>query len=454
MRPKYPLIAAAVSAALASAYAGASPPSLAQAEAPGASLVIAGSSAAESSVASAVGTDLCGGSGNMLTIQSSGGNANFYAFSCAVSPLNEQGNPTTIPNVPNGTIATIWYRTEGGSVTGALPIATGKQIKRLDLTNSTCSASGNSGTCTITGVTATEGPIDGWSGAVTEDTVQLGVTDVEPKQLTNADYPSGYSVGVFGSASPAQMAALHTVPAIQQVFGIAVNTEGLSLATPGVVNLSTEDVANIFNFKYTDWSSVPDAVTGNPVSSASANITHVDREPGSGTRTSANIYFLNYQCGSANSIQNSSTSETLNYSTGDELNLANTTPGSIAYASIDNLLPPKNTSYTNLVLATINGVTPSTLAAAAGEYTYWFEATLVPNSSVSATSPSGELSTYLQGVIPSLNAAPLAKDVNVIPNVAGNTGAVPLTSRTGSATIYVNPFTRQGNSCNVPVETN
>ncbi len=454
MRHKYPLIAAAVSTAIASAYANAQAPSLAQAAAPGASLVMSGSSAAEPSVASAVATDLCGGAGNVLTIQSSGGNSNFYAFSCAVSPLNAKGQPTTITNVPNGTIATIYYRTEGGSVTGALPIATGKQIKRLDLTNSTCSASGNTGSCTVTGVTSTDGPIDGWSGAVTEDTVQLGVTDVEPKQLIGADYPSGYSTAVFGSASAAQMAALPHVPAVQQVFGIAVNKGGLSLATPGVVNLSKEDVANIFNFKYTDWSSVPDAETGSPVSSTPASIVHVDREPGSGTRTSANIYFLNYQCGSTSSIQNSSSTETMNYSTGDELNLANATPGAIAYASIDNLLAPKNTNYTNLVLATINGVTPSTLAAAAGEYDYWFEATLVPNPSVSASSASGELSAYLQSVIPALNAAPLAKDVNVIPNVGNNTATVPLTSRTGTATIYINPFTRGGNSCNVPVETN
>jgi hypothetical protein len=447
MNPKYPLIAAAVAAAVGSSYANAAVPTLTQAAAPTVSLVMAGSSAAESSVANALAADLCGGSGNMLTIQSAGGSKNFYAFSCFSTPTN-------ITGIPSNTLTTVYYRTEGGSVVGALPIIPpGHNILRLNLSDSSCSASNNSGTCTVSGVTSTNGPNDSWTGAVVEDAVQLGVTDVEPGKLTGADYPSNYSAAVFGSAAANQAAlpGLAHVPAVQQVFGIAVNTSGLTLAKAGTVNLTKEAVANIFTFKYTDWSSVPDAVTGAPVSSAHA-IAHVDREPGSGTRTSANIYFLNYPCAGTTAIQ-SQAGETLNYSTGDDLTLANATPGSITYASIDNLLPPKNTSYTNLVLATINGITPTTLAAATGEYDYWFEATLVPNSATTGT--SANLSTWLQGDLPKLSAAPLVPDVNVIPNVAGNSATVGLTSRVGTvATVYINPYTRSGNSCSVPAETN
>jgi hypothetical protein len=451
MNPKYPLIAAAVAAAVGASYANAATtvPTITSAASPSASLVMAGSSAAESSVANALATDLCGGSGNMLTVQSAGGSKNFYAFSC-------YSTPTNITGVPSNTLTTVYYRTEGGSVVGALPlIPPGHNVLRLNLSNSSCSSSGNSGTCTVTGVTSVNGTNDSWSGAVVEGSIDLGVTDVEPGKLIGADYPSNYSTSIFGNASTNQAAlpGLSHVPAVQQVFGIAVNTTGLKLATAGTVNLSKEAVANIYANKYTDWSSVPDALTGAAVSSGPAGIVHVDREPGSGTRTSANIYFFNYPCAGTTAIQNTSGSEVLNYSTGDDLNLANSTPGSITYASIDNLLPPKNTSYTNLVLATINGVTPSTLAAAAGEYDFWFEATLVPNAATTGT--SANLSTWLQTDLPRLGAAPLAADINVIPNVAGNTGAVPLTSRVGtSATIYINPFTRQGNSCNVPVETN
>ncbi len=452
MSHKYPLIAAAVAAAMGSGLAYAAPPTLAQAASSTATLVISGSSAAQSSIGNAIGVDLCGGPSNLLTIQSSGGNKNFFAYSCALAT-------SAVTGISQGTIVTVYYRSEGGSVTGALPIATGKQIKRLNLSDSSCTASGNSGTCTVNGTTATNGPDDSWSGAVVNDTVQLGVTDVEPAQLTGLDYPSNYSPTVFGTATAAQLAALPHKPAIQQVFGIAVNTSGMTLAHAGVVNLSRESVANILNLKYTDWAQVPDALTGQPVSSSSQHITRIDREPGSGTRTSANIYFNNYQCGSAIGINNT-TGETMNYSTGDELALANSTPGAIAYASIDNLLPPKNTSYTNLVLVTLNGVTPSTLAAAAGEYDYWYEATLVPNPSVTS-GPAAALSSYLQTNVPAIASAPIAADVNAIPNVGGNAPAVPPQSRSGNigsstytAAIYVNPYTRSGNSCNVPAETN
>lgn len=449
MSQKYPMVAAAVAAAIASGYvasAVAAPPTIAAAAASTFTLSIAGSSAAQSSIANAIETDLCGGAANTLVVTSSG-DKNFNAYSCTTA--------TAITGVSQGELITIYYRSEGGSVVGALPVVSGASVKRLLLTDGSCTSSGTVGTCAITGTTATNGPNDSWTGAVTPATVQLGVTDVEPAQLTGLDYPSNYSVAAFGSASPAQLAALTKVRAIQQVFGLAVNTTGIALNTAvngAGIHLSKESVANILSGNYTDWSAVPDAATGAPIATSSDTITRIDREPGSGTRTSANIYFLNYPCSSLNGIENIS-GETLNYSTGDELTEANTTPGSIAYASIDNLTPPKNTSYTNLVMATINGVTPSTLTAAAGEYDYWFEATLVPNSSTTGNALA--LSNWLQTDVPKLASAPLATDINVIPNVAGNgPGTVPLTSRTGTATIYLNPFTRGGNSCSVPSETN
>ncbi len=458
MSSKYPAIAAAVAAALAAGYANAAVPTLSQAASPAASLVIAGSSAAQSSIANAVETDLCGGASNTLVITSTG-DKNFNVYSCFTS-VDANG-------VSAGSLVTIYYRSEGGSVVGALPMiqnpGTGQypQINRINL--SACTSSGTVVTCDITGTTSANGPNDSWTGAVVKDYVQLGVTDVEPGQLTNLDYPSNYSTSIFGQQAynEAQLPNLTAIPAVQQVFGMGVNTTGLTLnpANNGQINLSVESVANILQGFYTDWSKVPDALTGNPISTTTATITRVDREPGSGTRTSANIFFLAYQCGTTNGITNNS-GEQLNYSTGDELNQANSTSGSIAYASIDNLLPPKNTSYTNLVLATINGVTPSTLAAAAGQYGYWFEATLVPNPSLSSGS-SYDLQQYLINNVPTLALAPIAADINTIPGAGANgVGTVPLTSRSGTisgtttGTIYLNPYTRAGNSCNVPSETN
>jgi hypothetical protein len=342
-------------------------------------------------------------------------------------------------------LVTIYYRTEGGSVVGALPIATGKQINRMNLTGCTASP------CNITGSSAANGVSDSFGNQVVKDTVQLGVTDVEPAQLTGADYPTAYQTAVFGSATGAQMAALATVPAIQQVFGLAVNTSGMGGITQ--VNLTKESAANILTRFYTDWHSVPDAFTGNPVTAAATPITRVDREPGSGTRTQANIFFLQYQCGSTTAITDT-VGEVDFFSTGNDLTQANSVAGSITYTVINQLITPSNrTKFPNLVLATINGVTPSTLAAATGEYDDWFEATLVPNPLVT-TGPSAILSNALQGLLPALASAPLDPSVNVIPNVGGNVATVPLTVKTGTANVYVNPYTRNGNSCSVPQEQN
>jgi len=110
MSHKYPLIAAAVAAAFASTYADAVP-TLSQAANPAASLVIAGSSAAQSGLFSALEADLCGGSANALVVKSAGGSGNFLALSCA---LNTAVGGT--PGIAAGSIVTVYYRTEGGSV--------------------------------------------------------------------------------------------------------------------------------------------------------------------------------------------------------------------------------------------------------------------------------------------------------------------------------------------------
>lgn len=442
MNRKYPMIVAAVAAAMTSGYASAAVPTLAQANAPTAALVMAGSSAAAAGVGTAIENDLCGGAANTLIAKSAGGSGNFLAFSCFTA--------TAITGIPANTLVTIYYRTEGGSVVGALPVVSNKQIKRLNLGDTTnCSVSGNAATCTVNGTTSTSGTTDNWTGAVVADTVQLGVTDVEPGQLTNADYPSNYSAAAFGTATPAQLKALTTSRLYGQIFGLVVNKSGQSFSS---VNLSKESAANILLGNFSDWANVPDALTGTAISSGSSVIHRINREPGSGTRTATNIFFLGYQCGSGASIPPVS-GETLNFSTGDELTAANSTPGSIAYTSIDQILNPANgTKFTNLVLATIDGVAPSGLAAATGRYSFWFEATLVPETGVTGGSLS--LSNYLQTNLPKLALAPSIPDVIAIPGVGGNAAAVPPNSNGGAGTaqVYVNPYSRGGNSCSVPGE--
>lgn len=451
MSNKYPLIAAAVAAAFAAGYADAAAPSLAQAATPAVKLFISGSSAAQSAIGTAIQTDLCGGAANTLTVASSGGTGNFLAYSC-----NTATAITGSPGIPANTLVTVYYRTEGGSVVGALPIASNHQILRLNLASASCTQAGGAGTavtCTVSGSTTTSGTTDSWTGAVVKDTVQLGVTDVEPALLVGNDYPSSYSPAAFGSATSQQMAGLSTSKLFQQAFGLVVNTAGQSFTN---VNLTKESAANIELGNYSDWAAVPDALTGAPISSGSSAITLVDREPGSGTRTSTNVYLFGAHCGGTFSIP---TSRGGNFTTGDELTKANSTPGAIAYASIDQILNPANkTKWTNLQLATINGTTPSTLAAATGAYDFWYEATLVPNPAVGTGNTTANLIAFLQADLPKLATAPSVPDINVIPGQGSpkNVAHVPLTSngKTGTLTVYVNPYTRGASSCNVPSETN
>ncbi len=459
---KYSLVAAAVAAAV-SAGAFAAPPPLTgspSAASPTVSLTIAGSSAAQSAVVSAIKSAVCGGAANSLTVTSTG-NTNFQSVSCSTSAAITTSGGTIAAN----TLITVYYRSEGGSVVGALPIVTGYKPFRLNLSDSSCTAASGAttGTCAVTGSSASNGTHDSFTGAVTSDTVQLGVTDVEPAQLTNADFPSNYDPTVWkitaaGGQNAVQTALgnLTTSPLLQQVFGIAVNPTGLTLnsGAGNPINLSNASVANILNGTDSNWNTVVDAKTGAAVSSTSAPITVINREPGSGTRTSTNIYFFGYQCGSTSSIATGLTS--LNFSTGDDLSAASKVNGSITYASIDKIQPGNSSGLT---MVTLNGVTPSTLAAAEGQYNFWFEATFVPNPAVSSSSASGILSQFLQNAVPLLANAPQQVDVNVIPGAGsdssgnGNAAGLPLSNtafNAGPNIIYINPYTRAGNSCNAP----
>jgi len=439
MNRQFPMIAAAVAAAMVSGYANAAPPTLAEANAPVAKLVIAGSSAAAAGITASIQKNLCGGAANTLNLVSSGGSGNFLALSCRTA--------IAIPNLAANSLVTFYYRTEGGSVVGVLPIVSNKPIKRLNIAGCTV---GPPIVCMVNVTTPVTRTTDAWTGAVVNDTVQLGVTDVEPSILIGNDFPSNYSAAAFGTATPAQLKALSTVRLYDQVFGLAVNVQNQGFTS---VNLTRESAANIILGNYSDWHSVPDAISGNPISAASSEITRVNREPGSGTRTSTNVFLLGYHCGQATSMPNPAPGEVLNFSTGEELNAANRTPGSVAYTAIDQILNPANgTKFTNLVLASIDGVAPSNQAAATGRYGWWFEAALVPESGV--TDGSLALSQYLQMNLPRLAIMPSIPSVLAIPGMAGNVPAIPLNTNggTGTTTVYVNPYSRGRNSCNVPGE--
>lgn len=439
-------VAAAVAAVLASGSALANQPTPASAAAPAIGLYIAGSSAAKNAVLAAIeGPTVCG---NSFSLFSSTGDTNFFAVSC--TPLASTG----LPSANGSNIYTIWYRDEGGSVTGALPLVSGSQINQLSLAGATGSA--GSYTVAVSGSSATNGIDDSFGSGVFKAPVQFGITDVEPTALVGDNYPSAYKSSVYGKATPAQLANLSPTTLFDQVFGIFVNTNSSAFTTAekagqgtanGTLNLPAETITNILQGNSNNWNDVPDT-TGAAVTASSLPIVIVNREQGSGSRTATSIFFTSDECNKgAVSIQESTGGTADYFSTGNVLSAANGIPGSITYASIDNA---GSTSFPNLTLVQVNGVTPSQLAAASGEYGDWFEATGVtgPNFS-SLSADQQQLITDLTGAFQTQATAPNTPDILAIPGNSTNNASLPV-SGTLANKIYVNPFSRAGLSCNSP----
>jgi hypothetical protein len=446
-------VAAAVAAVLAAGSAVAGQPSPASAAAPTVGLFIAGSSAAKNAVLGGIEAGLCGGS---FSLFSSTGNTNFLAVSCTPAAI------AGIPSANGSNVFTIWYRTEGGSVVGALPLVSGSTINQLSLAG----AAGSAGSYTVAvgGSSATNGIDDSFTGGVSKAPVQLGITDVEPAALVGNNYPSAYRTATYGHASPAQLANSLTATTIfAQVFGIFVNTNSAPSqftaaenAGHGTANatlsLPAEAIANILQGTSTDWSRVPDTA-GSAVTAASEAISIVNREQGSGSRASTDIFFTGDHCAPGSTPILESTAGTADFfSTGNVLAAANTIPGAITYASIDNA---GSASASNLTLVAVNGVAPTNLNAAIGDYGDWFEATVVtgPNFTGLSTDQKGLIS-FLTTQFQTEATAPGGTQVLAIPGNSTNAASLPVSgtaSVNNGKTIYINAFTRSGGSCNSPL---
>ena len=442
-------IAAAVAAVLAAGAANAVQPTPAQAQSPTVALYTSGSSAAKNAIIGSLETGLCGGS---YSVFSSTGDTNFFAVSCA--PAATSG----IPSANGSNIFTIWYRDEGGSVTGALPLVTGSSINQMNLSGAT--GSPTTYTVSVPGSSANNGIDDSFASGVFKAPVQFGITDVEPGALIGNNYPSAYKTSVYGHASATQLGNLTASPIFDQVFGVFVNTnsgafsaaekQGQGTATASLA-LPAQTITNILNGYSSDWSDVPDD-NGNIVASSSLGITIVNREQGSGSRTATDIFFTSDSCNKVTQgpILESTAGTGDYFSTGNVLAAANTIPGAITYASID-----QAGSYANLTLVAVDGVQPSNLAAAAGAYGDWFEATAVKGTNYNSLSTDQKgLITYLINAFQAESSTPGGTDVLANPNY--NTPALPVSSTASvnnGHTIYINPFTRGGISCNDPLIT-
>jgi hypothetical protein len=410
-----------------------------------AELYVGGSSAAQAAFATALAADLFDTNGE-TTISApavaGSANGNFKSYCGFAKAGNGAG-------VATGAVTNVYYRAEGGSVIGALPLVQNKLIKFLDLTPSSCQVTNPS----VVGLSANVGTTDGWTGCVTNHAVEMGITDVEPTAFVVPNYPSLYSTTVFGSATKAQLGTLTSTPLFQQVFGIFINTSGFNgLGTGQAVDLSKETVASILEGNYSDWSAVPTS-SGGQVSTTSAPIHIVNREAGSGSRAAATTYFLGTNCTqSAYQLALSDPSPTTDgYATGDVLATAATTPGAITYAGIDN-----KGKQANLTLASLSTVTPTNLAATSGTYDFWYEAT-AQKGTITSTGGLGIYNWLVGGELANVATTPHAVSILAIPNQGTNVATVPVSSTAnvvGGVTVYINPYTRGGNSCNTPSEQN
>jgi ABC-type phosphate transport system substrate-binding protein len=424
-------------------------------------LALSGISAAQAALPT---TAACAATTNDIYIAGSSAVQSALFTALAAGPFAANGPPAYYKSSSNGNfqmlcgfdasnaLVAVHYRAEGGSVVGALPLITpAHAIRFLDLTATGLPAAvafPGFATIPVAGSSAVNGTNDSWGPANTiQHLVDVGITDIEPSQFANANYPAAYDHAVFGGgASSANFTSLTTTALVDQVFGIFVNTSGFNgnAATGQAVNLTRETVANILDGTITDWSQVPSA-TGGVVSTTSENIVLVNREAGSGTRTQASIYFLDYGCSQTNRpVVNNPVSPAPAFATADALAAANT-PGGMTYAGIDNNTAAK---APGLTLASISSVIPTNLKATSGEYDDWYEARMIRSGT---TVPASALAiyTYMLGTLPAVAHAPQAASILATPNVAGNTTAVPVVA-VGATPIYINPFGRSGNSCNAP----
>lgn len=420
-------------------------------------LALGGVSAAQAALPT---TAACAATTNDLYIAGSSAvqKALFLALTAAGGPFAANG-PAAYYKSSNGNfqmlcgfdasnnLVAVHYRGEGGSVVGALPlVAPQHKIRFLDLTGAGLPAAvayPGFASVPVAGNSAANGTNDSWGPVNTiQQFVDVGITDVEPTQFTGANYPTAYSPAVFGgNGSSANFGSLTTVGLVDQVFGIFVNTSGINGGGTGqAINLTREAVAGILDGTYTDWSQIPGA-NGGVVSSTPKTITLVNREAGSGTRTQASIYFLDYGCyQTTRPIAETGAADA--YATSDALAAANV-PGGITYASID------NAGAAGLSLASINGIAPTNLAATGGQYDDWYEARLIRAANTTPPAPALAVYTYLANTLPSVAKAPQAADILATPNVGGNVSAVPVVG-VGSTPIYINPYGRGGSSCGTP----
>src|SRR5271165_4308996 len=268
-------------------------------------IYLAGSSAAQNGIQQSLVNDLFNVYANVTLFKSSG-TVNFQLVCGTAGKAN--------PLVAVGNDILIYYRAEGGSVAGALPIATTSfgvqgnapinQLQLATVPQGACAPDGTGlNTCAVTvaGVSVTNGPTDSFGPAgVQKKLVDFGITDVEPGLLGGVNYPTAYNAAVYGTATPAQLSGLSKAAAFSQAFGFFINN---SAFTGGAaLDFSTDTIRAVMNGTYTDWNFVP-TTSGKPATTTTPALIYiVNRENGSGSKAATQNYLYGYGCGASTGL--------------------------------------------------------------------------------------------------------------------------------------------------------
>jgi hypothetical protein len=414
-------------------------------------LVVAGASAARDSMLLVVATELCqAGTVDVYRATPTGGQ-DFRAYSCTLvvddGVSGSVANTLAINGVA-GTNATIYYRSEGGSVWGPGSIVARQLngsfpgIKSLDTTQACNAPVATNFTIggTVLNLPTRNCPVaysgfttDAGTGAIVDKQTQFGVSDVEPKMFagTNVGWPQSSKFPTYNAAIGQALKDLPKDTAFGQTFGFFINTTGP--VSGGLLNITPAQATAIFTTGgYANWNKIPGL--------GSATIRKARREPGSGTQAAVAAFLANINCGDSLGFvtQTSPTSPTQEFSTSSDLNtFVSTTPEAIGFG-VYTTSPPANTRFLK-----INGVDGDRQAAADGTYELAYELTTQKNPDPSILVPgsnSAGLATALQTILK--RAATLPDNVSVFAIPGGtNVAGVPQAGRP------VARASRNGNSC-------
>lgn len=388
------------------------------------SLVVAGASAQRDTFRQEM-TSICNTS-TLNNYQASGTpTADFRAYSCT---LNTAGLPASIA----GKNVIVYYRSEGGSVYGVGSLAKNQQVKRL-VVNASCTTATQPafGNCPVNGYALAGDTVNAGSNLV-DSLVDLGVSDVEPRRFVGENWPTQ---SVFGVAAPtnAQFNTINSQTATGTVFGILAHT-----SVP-FNDLSRQDINSIFTGQYGDWSQI--ATPGNTTEDSQV-ITVCRREQGSGTQVSASIYFNGQGCpiglgfvtapaadNFGNPVFELNTSSAMN-------TCVSTKPGAIGIQTYTTTLPA-NTKWIS-----INGKAPGKVAAALGDYDFWFESTFNKDEVIAAKPLPLALADFLISRARNASTIPVNDSAFALANGGINTPGIPVATDRPIAL-----GTRGGNSC-------